>query len=100
MKFEVILTQEARQELFSLDYQYQQPVKDDYTRIQNDGIQDVETKLLRDDIFEIKSGRVRSLYGYKEGKQVIVTVVFLKKSQKTPNKYIILAKERLENYGK
>lgn len=86
MRFEVILTHEARKELYSLDFQYQQIVKDDYNYIQEYSIDDVITKNIRNEIFEIKSGRVRSLFGFKEGKQVIVAVIFLKKNTENTRK--------------
>lgn len=47
-------------------------------------------------IFEIKSRELRSLFKYQEGKIIIIGVVFVKKSQKTPKDKIKLAKQRLK----
>ena len=45
---------------------------------------------------EIKSNELRSLFKYKAGKIIVVGVVFVKKTQKTPKDKIKLAKQRLK----
>ncbi len=47
-------------------------------------------------IFEIKSNELRSLFKYKEGKIIVIGVVFVKKTQKTPKEIIKLAEKRLK----
>ncbi|MGI5172938.1 type II toxin-antitoxin system RelE/ParE family toxin [Treponema sp. OMZ 840] len=51
-------------------------------------------RAIQDKIFEIKSNELRSLFRYKEGKIIVVGVVFIKKTQKTPREIIKLAKKR------
>jgi len=44
----------------------------------------------------IKSNELRSLFKYKEGKIIVIGVVFVKKKQKTPKETIKLAEKRLK----
>ena len=46
--------------------------------------------------FEIKTNELRSLFKYTAGKIIVVGVVFVKKTQKTPKEKIKLAKQRLK----
>ncbi|WP_191018135.1 type II toxin-antitoxin system RelE/ParE family toxin [Treponema zioleckii] len=69
---------------------------DEYTKIETQGIEFVRVKQLQKDIFEIKSNELRSLFKYKAGKIIVVGVVFVKKTQKTPKDKIKLAKQRLK----
>ena len=47
------------------------------------------------EIFEIKSNELRSLFKYKAGAIIVIGVVFVKKTQKTPKDKIKLAIKRL-----
>ncbi|NLM00003.1 MAG: hypothetical protein GX220_00910 [Treponema sp.] len=64
--------------------------------IESEGIEFVKVKAIQNKIFEIKSNELRSLFKYKEGKIIVIGVVFVKKSQKTPKETIKLAKQRLK----
>ena len=68
----------------------------EYTKIETQGIEFVRVKPIQKDIFEIKSSELRSLFKYKAGKIIVVGVVFVKKTQKTPKEKIKLAKQRLK----
>ena len=52
-------------------------------------------KHLQKEIFEIKSNELRSLFKYKAGAIIVIGVVFVKKTQKTPKDKIKLAIKRL-----
>jgi len=62
------------------------------------------SKKLDDGIFEIRVSLpnkiVRNLYYYVNGKKIIITHGFIKKSQKTPKKEIEKAKELRKQYNK
>ena len=45
---------------------------------------------------EMKTNELRSLFKYKAGKIIVIRVVFVKKTQKTPKEKIRLAKQRLK----
>jgi len=51
---------------------------------------------LQKEIFEIKSNELRSLFKYKAGAIIVIGVVFIKKTQKTPKDKIKLAVQRLK----
>lgn len=48
------------------------------------------------EIFEIKTNELRSLFKYSAGRIIVVGVVFVKKTKKTPKEKIKLAKQRLK----
>jgi len=50
---------------------------------------------LQDQIFEIKTDELRSLFKYQKNQIILIGVVFVKKTQKTPKEIIKLAKKRL-----
>ena len=65
-------------------------------KIQEQGIEFVRVKPIQKEIFEIKTNELRSLFKYKAGKIIVIGVVFVKKTQKTPKEIIKLAKNRLK----
>ena len=71
-------------------------LESDYSIIQEQGIEFVRVKPIQKDIFEIKTKELRSLFKYNAGKIIVVGVVFVKKTQKTPKEKIKLAKQRLK----
>lgn len=72
-------------------------LKIEYEKIEQQGIEFVKVKHLQKKIFEIKSNELRSLFKYKEGKIIVIGVVFVKKTQKkTPKETIKLAEKRLK----
>lgn len=68
----------------------------DYEIIEKQGIEYVRVRPLQKEIFEIKSNELRSLFKYKAGAIIIIGVVFVKKTQKTPKDKIKLAIQRLK----
>jgi phage-related protein len=100
MKFDLIILEQALKELNSLEALHRNAVIEDYKLVKSKGLEYVLFEPLKDGIFEIKSGRIRSLYGFKEDQKIIVAVVFLKKTQKTPDNIKRLAKRRLDNYDR
>jgi len=95
-KFKVEKHPAVEAEILSLEQPLQEILKSEYKKIENEGIEFVKVKLLRDKIFEIKSNELRSLFKYKEGKIIVVGVVFVKKTQKIPKKIMKLAEKRLK----
>ena len=96
MKFKVEKLPQAEAEIKSLEESQQKLLGDEYTKIETQGIEFVRVKPLQKDIFEIKSNELRSLFKYKAEKIIVVGVVFVKKTQKTPKDKIKLAKQRLK----
>lgn len=68
----------------------------DYTKIQEQGIEFVRIKPIQKEIFEIKTNELRSLFKYSAGRIIVVGVIFVKKTQKTPKEKIKLALKRLK----
>lgn len=98
MKYEVILTEEALDEFYCLEKNLQKKVQEDYNLIYDFDISSVITKPLGKKIFEIKTDNVRSLFKYQKDRIIIIGLIFLKKTQKTPKEILKLAKKRLEKY--
>lgn len=96
MTFKVEKLSAAEKEITELSQAQQEILKKDYEKIETQGIEFVRIKSLQSHIFEIKTNEIRSLFKYKEGRIVVIGVVFVKKTAKTPRKIIKLAKKRLE----
>lgn len=84
------------EEISKLEQNQQDLLKIEYETIENKGIEFVKVKHLQNKIFVIKTKEIRSLFKYKSGKIIIIVVVFVKKTQKTPKEIIKLAKQRLK----
>lgn len=96
MKFTVEKLPQAKNEIESLEQSQRDMLETDYKKIQEQGIEFVRVKPIQKEIFEIKTNELRSLFKYKSGKIIVVGVVFVKKTQKTPKEIIKLAKKRLK----
>ncbi len=96
MKFEVRLTKEAEKDYRKLDKISQNKLNKAFDKVENKGIETVVTKPLGKDLYEIKTDNLRALFAYQGTKVIVVGVIFIKKSQKTPAKYIDRAKKILE----
>lgn len=57
---------------------------------------EVNTKKLAQDLYEIKVSKNRFLYCYRKGNKVYVVHAFRKSTQKTPVRYLNLAKKRIK----
>lgn len=96
MKFKVTKLEAVENEIKALEPAQQELLKSEYAKIENEGIEFVRVKPIQKKIFEIKSNELRSLFKYKEGQIIVVGVVFVKKTQKTPKEKIKLAETRLK----
>lgn len=96
MRFKVKLSKEAKKDLSKLDKIFQEDLKDDIELIESKGLDFVISEPLGHKIFEIKSGRVRALYGFMEDKIIVIAVIYLKKSQKCPQNLILRARQILD----
>lgn len=96
MKFKVEKLPQAEAEIKDLEESQQKLLSEEYTKIENQGIEFVRVKPIQKDIFEIKSNELCSLFKYKAGKIIVVGVLFVKKTQKTPKEKIKLAIKRLK----
>ena len=96
MKFTVEKLPQAEAEIDSLEQSQKELLETDYKKIQEQGIEFVRVKPIQKEIFEIKTNELRSLFNYAAGRIIVVGVVFVKKTQKTPKEKIKLAKQRLK----
>ena len=83
-------------EISYLEQSQKDLLKIEYEKIEQQGIEFVKVKHIQKKIFEIKSNELRFLFKYKEGKIIVIRVVFVKKTQKTPKEMIKLAEKRLK----
>ena len=96
MKYKVKFLDSAYKEFKELTITQQNKLKEDYLKIENVSMNAVLTKPLGDKIFEIKTSNIRTLFKYAENQIIIVGVIFVKKTQKTPNEILKLAQKRLK----
>ena len=94
MKFIVIKTNKAKEDFEKLSPVQQNAVKKDYAIIENRGIEFVKRRFLEGAIFEIKTDTVRSLFKYEENQIIIIGLIYVKKTKKTPKAILKLAKKR------
>lgn len=97
MTFKVEKLPAAETEISALEQSQQDLLKAEYEKIEKQGIEFVRVKPIQSKIFEIKSNELRSLFKYQEGRIIVIGVVFVKKTQKTPPEKIKLAKQRLKD---
>ena len=96
MKFTVEKLSQAKAEIDSLEQFQKDMLEADYKKIQEQGIEFVRVKPIQKEIFEIKTNELRSLFKYAAGRIIVVGVVFVKNTKKTPKGKIKLAKQRLK----
>lgn len=96
MQYEVILTDEAKKDFNKLTKVSQNKLDNEYENIRKHGTEGAYIKHIEGKLFEIRTSDLRSLYTYKEGQIIVIAVIFLKKSQKTPDIYKKRAKKILE----
>jgi len=96
MKYKVIKLGKAQEEFDVLTKEQQKWLNDDYEIIELETIGAVNTRPLGDKIFEIKTKNIRSLFKYQEESIIIIGLIFVKKTQKTPKEILKLAKKRLK----
>jgi len=98
MKYVVQLTESANKEFFELTEYQQNRLLADFELISEDGIEFVVTRPLLDKILELKTDNIRSFFKYQKGQIIIVALIVIKKSQKTPKEVLKLAQKRLKEY--
>ena len=96
MKFKVEKLLAVEAEISALKQSQRDLLKAEYEKIEQQGIEFVRVKPLQKKIYEIKSNDLRSLFKYKKGRIIIIGVVFVKKTRKTPKDIIKLAESRLK----
>ena len=99
MKFKVKKTKQAQSEYAALSSEQKELLDYDYNLIETQGLERVLAKKIEKDMFEIKTERLRSIYTYQDGALIIVVTIFLKSTQKTPQQYKKLARQRIKNLG-
>lgn len=98
MQYEVILTDEAREDFKKLETHLQDKLVEDYKTIQTVDIDAVVVNSLGDKLFEIKTDKLRSLFEYRKGQIIVVAVIFTKKGQKAPRIYTDRARRILKDW--
>ena len=96
MKYKVKFLDSEFKEFQKLTTTQQNQLKEDYLKIENVSMDAVLTKLLGDKIFEIKTSNLRTLFKYSENQIIIIGVIFVKKTQRTPKEILKLAQKRLK----
>lgn len=97
MKFKVVKIKQADQEYDTLTTEQKQLLDDDYSLIENEGLERVLTKKIEKDMYEIKTSNLRSLYTYRDGALNIVITIFIKTTNKTPEWEKKAARKRIKN---
>lgn len=96
MKFKVVKIPEVEEEINNLSKIQQEILENDYNIIESEGLEFVYVKCLEKKLYEIKSNDLRSIFKFEEGRIIVVGVVFVKKTQKTPKEKLKLARKRLK----
>lgn len=96
MKFRIEKLKQTEKEISKLTKSQQEQLFNDYKTITNKGIEFVKRRHLRGEIFEIKTGDIRSLFVYRENCIILIGLVYEKRSNKAPDYYIELAQKRLK----
>ena|ERR1035437_276635 len=98
MKYTVKILPEAQDDIAKLEKIQKNKLQVDYKTVQEVDIKAVHVNTLGNKLFEIKTNELRSLFEYREGQIIVISVVFIKKTQKTEEIYIKRAKKILAKY--
>lgn len=96
MKFKIDKLKQAEKEISKLSKEQQEALQNDFETIESKGLEFVKRRHLREGIFEIKTNDIRSLFKYLDDKIILIGLVYEKRSNKSPDYYIKLAKTRLK----
>lgn len=96
MQYKVKFLEQALKEFNELSDNQQKLLKEDYLRIENISMDCVLTRPLGKKIFEIKTSNLRSLFKYADNQIIIIGVIYIKQTQKTPKEILQLAQKRLK----
>ena len=64
--------------------------------VEIESLEESQQELLRNEYSKIETNELRSLFKYTAGKIIVIGVIFVKKTQKTPKDKIKLAMQRLK----
>jgi phage-related protein len=98
MKYQIFLTPQANNDLNVLEEKDKKKIFKTIDVIENVDLQAVYNKSLGNKLYEIKVDNIRCLYGYKKGQIIIIALIFVKKTQKTPKLFIEKAQKILKEY--
>lgn len=98
MKYQIFLTPQANNDLNELEEKDKKKVYKTIDIIENVDLQAVYNKSLGNKLYEIKVDNIRCLYGYQKGQIIIIALIFVKKTQKTPKLFIEKAQKILKEY--
>lgn len=98
MKYQIFLTPQANNDLNELEEIEKKKVFKTIDIIENVDLQAVYNKSLGNKLYEIKVDNIRCLYGYQKGQIIIIVLIFVKKTQKTPKLFIEKAQKILKEY--
>ena len=98
MQYDVFLTKEAEGSFYKLDITSQDKLFRDYELIKTTDITAVNVKSLGNKLFEIKTDNLRSVFEYRKGQIIVIAIIFVKKTQKTPKNHLKLARNILDKF--
>ena len=98
--FEIILSDEAEEQLNSLDKASYKKAFKDLQKFEQLGSRAVDSRDLARGLFEIRTDNIRIYYSYADNKIIIVGLIVLKKSQKAPQRFIEQAIRNIERTKK
>lgn len=96
MKYKIEKLKQAEKEINQLSKIQQKALFDDFRLIEEQGIEFVKRRHLRDELFEIKTNDIRSLFKYTDKSIILIGLVYEKRSRKAPEKHIETALKRLK----
>ena len=102
--FEVkFVNENANDEFLALPTRLKAKIAQTILLLQNFGkLGEPHSKKLQDELFELRvkavEGIARAIYSYEKGRVILILVVFIKKSQKTPTNALQTAKQRLREF--
>ena len=86
--FEIIFSDEAEGQFNNLDKVSYKKLFKDIEKFEKLGSRAVDSRDLTKDLWEIRTDNIRTYYSYTGTKIIIVGLIVLKKSQKTPKRFI------------
>jgi phage-related protein len=98
--FKVIYTDEAYEQLKALEKPYRNKILKGIEIFKAVGKDARNSRDLKNGLYEIKSDNVRAYFKYYQNQIIIIGLVVLKKSQKSPDRYIQQAVRNIEKLTK
>lgn len=98
MKFHVQKLEIVEQEILQLNKEQQEFLNDDYSKIENSGIEFVKVRPIQDKIFEIKSNEIRSLFKYEKKSNNCYWSCFCKENAKNSKRKNKTCQKKVKRY--